>query len=473
MAVTFLDNSTEYLASETPWPDLSARNREWYDPYLMVAYTKNSMWYNIVRFLVNMLPTHSKYINITQGLPALPDIEEQELRGITLPRIYYDSMSQQIEVTSYGAMIQAHKWDSYIWQWAEKARKDPFTYTNEGIPQTDLFSFIQNRLGPQMVETLDILARNAFLTNSKYRSFASDATGFHDLAAGDTFNPEIARSVQLGASYSSNALASFPAIVSPSATYAVKQLATSDDYVDWNKAVQNPDLLNYVVAEFENVTWMHNWRMVLWNVGEVLAQASITEAIEIGDGAPDPETTRVDDVFAVGSPDATHYIQLSNITDPSTAETGFKVGDTVTLHRSRPSANAAMATVDGVAWNHHANLDVEIISVDYSLNRITLRTPVLNEKYTTTVGTGFYGWVTKARDVHAAIFMKKGIGNPGVVAGVMQPPQFHILQPADVRKAVYSFSWDAYLKYQMVDPDAYEVHFYAGAVRRGGSVLSL
>ena len=471
--VTFTEVGTEYLVSETPWPDLSARNREWYDPYMMAAYIKNSMWYNIVQYVVNMLPTHSRTINITQAIPALPDIQEQDLRGITLPRIYYDSMEQEVTVTSYGAMIQAHKWDKMIYQWAEKARRDPFTYTNAGIPQTDLFGFIQNRLGPQMVETMDILARNAFLANAKYRSFASDATGFHDLAAGDTFNPEIARAVQLGSDFTEGTEVSFPAVVSPSATYAAKQLATSDDYIDWNKAVKNPMLLNYVVAEFENISWINNWRMVLWNVGTVLAQASIVATIDIGSGAPDPEVERVDGVYAVGSPDATHYISLSSITDPSSAETGFKVGDKVTLHRTRAAANGVMATVNGVVWNDHANIDAEIYSVDYSANTITLKTPVLNEKYTTALSAGMYGWVTKARDVHAAVFFKKGLANPGVAAGVMQAPQFHILPPQDVRQAVYSFSWDAYMKYQMVDPDAFEIHFYAGAIRRGGSVLAL
>jgi len=471
--VSFTELGTEYLVSETPWPDLSSRNRAWYDPYMMAAYVKNSMWYNIVQYIVNMLPTHSRTINITRALPAMPDIQEQEVRGITLPRVYYDSMEQQITVTSYGAMIQAHKWDAMIYQWAEKAAQNQFVYANVGIPQTDLFGFIQNRLGPQMVETLDILARNAFLTNSKYRSFASDATGFHDLASGDTFNPEIARTVQLGADYTEGTQDRFPAIVSPSATYAAKQLATADDYIDWNKAIQNPLLLNYVVAEFENVSWINNWRMVLWNCGAVLAQASITTTVTIGDGAPDPETTRVDDTFAVGSPDATHYIQLSSITDPSTAETGFKAGDIVTLHRTRPAANAAMATINGVTWNDHANIDVEIYSVDYDNNRISLKTPILNEKYTTALSAGMFGWVTKARDVHSSVFFKKGISSPGVVAGVMQPPQFHILPPMDVRMAVYSFSWDAYMKYQMVDPDAFEVHFHTGAIRRGGSVLSL
>ena len=100
--VSFTEVGTEYLVSETPWPDLSSRNRAWYDPYMMAAYVKNSMWYNIVKYVVDMLNTHSRVINITRALSPLPDIQEQEARGITLPRIYYDSMSQQITVTNYG-----------------------------------------------------------------------------------------------------------------------------------------------------------------------------------------------------------------------------------------------------------------------------------------------------------------------------------------------------------------------------------
>jgi hypothetical protein len=206
--------------------------------------------------------------------------------------------------------------------------------------------------------------------------------------------------------------------------------------------------------------------MVLWNVGEVLAQASIVTAVEPGDGAPDPETTRVDEFWATGAPDARHYIQLSNITDPSTAETGFKVGDIVTLHRTRPSASSRLATINGVAWNHPQNIEARVVAVDYDNDRISLEVPVLNENYFTAISSGLYGWVTKARPVHCAIFFNFGLGQPGVSGVVMDPPKFYINEPHDIRKARWEFGWDTYMGYGVTNPEAFAVHFHAGPIVR-------
>jgi hypothetical protein len=83
-----------------------------------------------------------------------------------------------------------HKYDKMIYQWAQKAASNP-SITNSGIPNPDLESIIREDLATNLVQTMDILARNAFIYNSALNhSFASDATGFHDLveiAVGDLF----------------------------------------------------------------------------------------------------------------------------------------------------------------------------------------------------------------------------------------------------------------------------------------------
>jgi len=240
------------------------------------------------------------------------------------------------------------------------------------------------------------------------------------------------------------------------------------------EALQDRAIMNYEIGNYLGVTWLESETMTLWNVGETLASASIVEAIAIGDGAPDPTgTTKVDGVFSVGAPDATHYIQLSSITDPSTAETGFKVGDIITFTRTLATEDAAMSTTGSAVWNNHSNWDVRVVAVDYDNNRVSVAEPELSGKFESAISSGLYGYAVKARPVHATVFLKQGLENPGVVAGVTQPPEFHIIQPADVREAVWTFSWDAYMKYQLIDPDAVQVHFFAGAISRGGSPLYL
>lgn len=471
---TFTSLGSNYLVSSTPWPNVEARNRTWYVPYMMEPYMRQSLWHRIVPYAVDMSQVHAKQAVFTERIPPQPDISELDFRGITVPRQYFDSRQMTVDFKSYGGAVQYHKWDAMIFQFAKAAENNP-SLVNAGIPNTNLAGILRGDLGATAVQTLDILARNAFLANAKNRSFASDATGFHDIEAGDTFNPEIARAVKLGAGYSpygSNGI--FPAILSPAATYATKLLDNSDNtYMRWKEAIGDARLLNYVIGQFEDVTWMENWRMVLWNVGETLATASITTAVEPGDGAPDPELVSVDNHWATGANDATHYLQLSAISDPGSAETGFKVNDIVTLCREKATSNAAMSTSGSAVWNGEKNIDVRVVSIDYTNNRICIEFPVLNENYSTAISTGLYGYVVKARPIHAGIFLKRGLADPGVGGVVMESPTFYINPPQDQRHAVWGFSWDSYMGYSLMDPDAFEVHFYAGHVRRGGTVLTL
>lgn len=471
---TFTSLGDEYLISTTPWPHTDERNRDWYVPFMMEPFMRRSLWYRLVPFAINMAQVRAKKAIFTERIPPQPDTSELDFRGIDVPRQYFDSRQMEVDFKSYGGGVQYHKWDSMIYQFAKAATANP-TLLNSGIPNTNLAGVLRGDLGTSMVQTLDILARNAFLRNAKNRSFASDATGFHDLQSTHTFNPEIARAVKLGAGYSPQGTDGiFPAVLSPAATYATKLLDNEDNtYMRWKEAIGDARLLNYVIGQFEDVTWLENWRMVLYNVGEVLASASITDQIMPGDGAPDPESDKVDEHWATGAPDATHYIQLSGISDPSSAETGFKVGDKVTLCRALADDDGAMKTDGGIVWDHPHNIDADVVGVDYGNNRISLRYPVLNENYTSHISSGLYGYVVKGRPVHAGIFMKRGLTDPGVGGVVMQPPEFYIIEPQDRRRAVWNFTWDSYLGYSLMDPDAFEVHFYAGHIRRGGQVLSL
>ena len=464
--VTFATFGDNYLVSQTPWPYTRERNRTWYDPYMMEPFVRNTMWYNLIRYMINMGPVSAEKARFTQRIQPTPNPEELDFRGLTLPRQYFDSRNFEVEYKSYGGSVMYHKYDQMIYQWAKKNQNNP-QIANTGIPQGDLIPIIRNDLATNMTQTLDILARNAFIKGGALnRSFASDATGFHDIAAGDVYDPEFGKMVKLNAAYSpSDPQGLFPAIISPAAEYSMVDSDKTSRYIEYRQAVADAALLNYYATDYMGITYLKNWRQVLWNVGEVLAQASIIAAVEPGDGAPNPATL-VDEFWSTGADDATHYIQLSNIADPSTAETGFKVGDTVTLHRTRPSANSATATQNGVQWDHAHNIDARVVAVDYSNDRISLEFPVLNENYYSAIATGLYGWVTKARPVHVSIFFQNGLNDPGVAGIVMDSPKFYINAPIDVRKARWEFGWDTYMAYQTVNPEAFVTHFHSGPVIR-------
>lgn len=467
MTISFTSIGSEYLISTTPWPNLEGRVRPWYEPFMEAPFVRNTMWRSLVSYMIDMRSVHAEEAHFTQRLQAPPDPSPLEKRGITLPRSYYDSRSYRVNYSSYGGSVMYHKYDGMIYQYAQRAEKNP-SIANGGIPNPDLEAVIRQDLATNMAQTMDILARNAFILNSALNhSFASDATGFHDLAAGDTYNPETAQLIKLSAAYDPREPSGvFPAVISPAAEYSMVNMPQTSNYMTYRQAVQDAMLLNYAGPEYMGTTYVRNWRMTLYNVGTVLAQASITVAIEPGDGSPDPETTRVDEFWATGSNDARHYIQLSNIDDPSTAETGFKVGDIVTLHRTRPAANGRLATINGVQWDHPHNIEARIVAVDYTADTISIETPVLNENFYSAISAGLYGWVTKARPVHCAIFFPMGLGNPGVAGVVMDPPKFYVSPPVDIRKARWEFGWDTYMGYGVINPEAFAVHFHSGPIIR-------
>ena len=60
-----------------------------------------------------------------------------------------------------------------------------------------------------------------------------------------------------------------------------------------------------------------------------------------------------------------------------------------------------------------------------------------------------------------------------MISGVLQPPQTYTPPPVDDTESIFRFSWDAYLKYQIMYPERFEVYFYAGPIRRLGHVINL
>lgn len=472
--MSFTNLGDEYLISETPWPLIEDRNRPWYVPYMLQPFVRDTMFKNLVPYAVRMDQVKATEAYFTQRIGVRENIEEVDFRGVTLPREYFDSQKFSVGFKAYGSSVQYHKWDAMIFQWAERAAKNP-ELLNVGIPQPDLAGILQSDLARAMSLTMDTLARNQFLRNEQKRSFAGDATGFHDLASTDVFDPDIARGLQLMLGEADfNPAGTVPALTSPAALYQATGLTTDTggNYVNFRQSVGDSSLLNYVVGDWMGVTWMRNKRMILPNVGAVLASASIVTPVYPGDGAP-AHTTKVDGQWQVGHEDATHYIQLSSISDPGSAETGFKLHDKVTLTRRLASANAAMATAGAAVWDEPSNITLEVVEIDYDNDRIALREPILNERFATAIVSGLYGYVVKARPVHACIFFHRGVGENGLANVVMNSPEFYIVPPADARRAVWTFSWDAYMGYAHLDPTATSIHFYAGAIERNGKPLVL
>ena len=445
MANTF---DTEY--SKTPWAaSLDKNQRTVYVPDLMESYARQSMFYQMVDYAVDLGAMRTGEVVFTQRMHSPANIATLDNRALWLPQLFTDSRQIKITALRYGDKIQLHKYDDRITYWRENGA--------EGLR-----AIMRGDLAPHMVESLDLLARNAFLS-SPFVTFAGGATGFANLATDDTFDVgTLTRGVQLGAEFDPDIINNpIFCITSPSAIHTIRSGASTSEWVDRMKYANPSILVNWEVGAYESVRFVKSPLMTLWNCGAVEHQTEIKASITIGDGAPDPATTTVDGVWETGQAGATHYITVA-------ANTGFAVGDIVTLHTVRNATEDSTHTLDGVQWDHAKNMNCRIVAI--SSTHISFAEPILTEWYQTDLGGTVYGYMTKARPIHAAIFVK---GPRAVVCGVIAPPQTYTPAPVDDTESIWRFSWDAYLKYQRFMTNRFEVHFYAGPVSINNAVVNI
>jgi hypothetical protein len=447
----FLD--TAY--GDTPWEDIETNQRTVYVPELLEQFRQKSLFYGLVTFGVNLRAQRTGTMVFTQVLDPEPNIAELATRQIWLPQLYMDSRQLEITAAYYGDKIMMHKHEDDITYWKEN-----------GV--AGLRRIVSSRLAPHTVASLDLLARNAFLDKAVVM-FAGGASDFESLQADDTYEVGIARAVHLGADYQPDPVQNpIIAVTSPSAIYSVRD-TTAGEFISRRLYTDNRLTVNYEVGEYEGVRMAQHPSVTLWNCGEVLVQTTIAATITLGDGAPDPATTKVNKVWKVGQPDATHYITVAD-------STGFEAGDIVTLHVHRQgdastydtACDTRLRSTLGVIYNDPKMIVREIYSV--ATGKLVFTEPISVDYFQTDLGSTVFGYVTKGRPVHASVYLK---GPRGVVAGVVQPPQTYNPAPIDDTEAIYRFSWDARMKYQQMYPNRFEVYFHAGPIRKLGAVVNL
>lgn len=87
----------------------------------------------------------------------------------------------------------------------------------------------------------------------------------------------------------------------------------------------------------------------------------------------------------------------------------------------------------------------------------------------TDLGGGVYGYVTKGRNIHTAIFFSGAYQN-GIISGVTQPPRIYTPPAVDDFESIYRISYDMWMKYQLWEPQTFEVAFLAGSNKDRGQV---
>lgn len=419
--------------------------------------------------------TGAQYSQFTELLEGEADTEELTMtqQYITEP-LGLDSRMFQITTARYGDKVQFHESENIFQQWQFSGGRD-------------WRPLLRGALGSNVRRKIEILSRNAFLKGPKtHWTYAGDATSMAELDASCKFSLSAVNgwNLRLGNTGSpiipGTAASAKLAILPPGAIYDFQEslagAATSEAQMWRDAAIYSGEKLQYEIGNYKNIRFQETPNdkygqniSVLYNAGKVEHQAAATVAIAIGDGAPDPETTKVDETWYVGQKGATHYITCAG-QDLS----GFAVGDIVSIHTSKTSA---YGDADGVNFLHGRTITRRIVSVNDSTDRIAFDRPILfnysSSGTLTPKGNGSvtgYAYITKA--THIGLVLVLG-SRGGILGNVNRPMKFYEPKPVDDFESVWRYVWDIIAGYNVVNPDVFEVHLCAVTLPKAGGVIAV
>lgn len=332
--------------------------------------------------------------------------------------IYFDIRQRKVRARNrWGAKAQWDKYDALVTR-----------YGND----TDAFiaAALREQLAANIVGQTEHICRDGLIQHGLHMymyngdQFALGAADFSDLPDSDTgiFDVTMMETIALRmATRSENTLRQWGNYAQPvpgqNFRNSVLILATTGSYWSiWNspesdfmvdlRQLQDGRIINggkVMYRDFATISDTGAGALVLFNAGNITRQVAVTEPINFGDGAPDPDTESVDGMYwaGQGSENTKHHIQC---TDLGTGQ--FVKGDFVSIHTKR---TADWGIPDGNDFLDGKTYVAEVYEVDEATERLVLRDPITEEyitpfPYTTLGGTPAtgtaYAFITKATHVH-------------------------------------------------------------------------
>jgi N4-gp56 family major capsid protein len=427
--------STVYETGALFSGNLPAGQRAYYEQLLLQTLRTKSILVPYTAVKEDFAARATGQIVFSEVMDTAPNTNPLAETDIWLPGAHLDSRSVTIQLEIHGDTIKTSAYNELVNFW------------NNG----DMSGLVKGKLGQNMVDYMDILARNAFLS-SPYKTYAgSGNTSRFGLAQTDLFDPDLAGIVRTHLEekeipgVSATGDGDGQTIVCVTTPRVIQDIRTGagSKWLEAQLYQQTGRKFNSEVGSWDGVRFVKTNRLKLFNAGLVTAQGTLNGATVPGQGA----AATVDNVYAVGQAGSTRYVTLQN------GETAlFAIGDVVTIH-SEPVAVSDGAGGFGPVDGDGTAETRRIVNIVGGSHQLVFDRPLMKAH-----ASGDY--VTKGVDVHASLFM----GGPSVVYAIGERPNAFPLAPIDDMAMIHRFSWRAFAKMQMFRPEWLEV------VESGGSV---
>ena len=433
--------------SDNMWYQLESLREPLLQMQLQERYRTLSLYRNFVPTQIAMRGPEG-YVGESmtfKGIFAMePQTDPVGTRQIWFPSSYTDTYSQSITFRHYADKVALHRYDDMLQR-----------YLFRGQP--GLIAIARTLLAESMTIALDILARNAFYEGQR-KHYINDRADFGEVLATDLYDLGEAQQIWLDLTYEDIPLAMSPlgngvgtmvCITTPSVIHDIKT-AAGNEFITADLYARPEIRLRYEVGMYDNVRYIAARRNVLWNVGTIEHQAATMADYGPGDGA---DSNLVDGVYNVGQSVSAGVTKSITVDDGS----GFAVNDMVTIHQTRTSDNGVVGGVDYTEGTARLR---RITTVNG--NNISFNKPLFHE-------FPLGSFVTKAQNVHPSTF----IGGPmGVVNGVADPIEMHVVNPIDDALAIWRFVWSGRFAYQVMRPEIFRIVNSAGTAPRWGAGYS-
>jgi N4-gp56 family major capsid protein len=317
---------------------------------------------------------------------------------------------------------------------------DALNYLNRG----DFKGLVSEKIGQNVTETLDILARNAFLEHPNKIYGGGARANRETIVSTDLFDPDLAELARthleeaevpgVQATQDSD-LQTIVCVTTPRVIHDIRTAAAST-WLDINQYQNAAKKFSGEVGTWNGVRFIRTNRMRLLNHGAVTYQTTLASATVKGQGA----AATVDVVYSPGQAGSVRTV-------PFTSAASFKVNDIVTIHSQSVGAGAGHPPVESDGTQETRRI------VAISSNNVSFDKPLLKDH-----AAGDF--VTVGVPIHASIFM----GGPAVVYGVAERPTPVFPPKMDDLMMVNRIGWRGFFKFQQFRPEWIEVHETSGSV---------
>jgi N4-gp56 family major capsid protein len=403
--------------------------RPYYQAQLLDVLRARTIFQQYVRPVVDFAAVDTKQIVFSEVYDLHPAIGTLGEGVPFVEGAFLDGTQYTIEVSEHGNVVKTNRFHTTTQFW------------NSG----NFKSLVREKLGRNLVESIEIMARNAFLTtgNSYYSDAGAGAapTDRAGVATDDIFVPDYADLSRTNLE-SRNALGlndpdnSIVCIVHPRQERDIRNAAGSE----WKDVMLYADsrrILRGEAGMLDGVRYVKNNFCRLPNAGAQVAQTSLDAASVKGQGGPDSDKASL-----------LKYVQCP-ATDDLVA-LGFAVGQEVTVHDQ--NLGAAVLETDPTA-EHRV-----ITQVDNTNKRLYFDKPLL-------VSHNAGAYITEARDLYTATV----IGGPSVLWGVAALPSVIVPPVIDDFGRINRISWYGIFDFHLVRDHHVEVWTTAASTANHGA----